>query len=165
MSEARKANAAVIAWLGLGSSLGDRAAHLKFAVRRLGETPGVAVRRVARAIETAPEGGVATRPFLNAVIEIETTLAPRDLLAVCLAIEAEAGRDRAVRWADRTLDIDILLYGDETFDEADLRIPHPRLAERAFALAPLAELAPDRVVPGSGLTVRELLERLGRSIA
>lgn len=153
------------AYLGLGSSLGDRAAHLAFAVRRLGETPGIVVLRLSRVIETAPEGGVATRPFQNAVVEIETTHAPRGLLAACLAIEAEAGRDRAVRWADRTLDIDILLYGDATFDDGDLRIPHPRLAERAFALAPLAEIAPDRVVPGTGLTVRELLERLGRASA
>ncbi|MCL4233022.1 MAG: 2-amino-4-hydroxy-6-hydroxymethyldihydropteridine diphosphokinase [Deltaproteobacteria bacterium] len=148
-------------YLGLGSSLGDRAAHLAFAVRRLGETSGIAVRRVSQTIETAPEGGVATHGFLNAAVEIETTLSPRDLLAACLAIEAEAGRDRAVRWADRTLDIDILLYGDSVIDDGDLRIPHPRLVERAFALAPLGELAADRVVAGTGFTVRELLERIG----
>ncbi|MCC6157118.1 MAG: 2-amino-4-hydroxy-6-hydroxymethyldihydropteridine diphosphokinase [Deltaproteobacteria bacterium] len=155
----------MVAYLGLGSSVGDRAAHLAFAVRRLGETPGIVVLRVSRVIETAPEGGVAAHPFQNAVAEIETTLSPRDLLAACLAIEAEAGRDRAVRWADRTLDIDILLYGDGIIDDGDLCIPHPRLAERAFALAPLAELAPDRVVPGTGFTVRELLERLRRAPA
>lgn len=158
MSNAHSGDVAVIAHLGLGSSLGDRAAHLAFAVRRLGETPGIVVRRVSQTIETAPEGGVAVRRFLNAAVEIETTLPPRDLLAACLAIEAETGRDRAERWADRTLDIDILLYGDQVIDEPDLRLPHPRLGARAFALAPLAELTPDQVVPGTGFSVKKLLE-------
>ncbi len=159
MSKANSTGVAVLAYLGLGSSLGDRAAHLAFAVRRLGETPGIAVRRVSQAIETAPEGGVAVRRFLNAAVEIETTLPPRDLLAACLAIEAETGRDRAERWADRTLDIDILLYCDRIIDEPDLRVPHPRLGARAFALTPLAELTPDQIVPGTGLSVKSLLKR------
>ncbi|MBZ0274058.1 2-amino-4-hydroxy-6-hydroxymethyldihydropteridine diphosphokinase, partial [bacterium] len=112
---------------------------------------------VSRVYETPPAGGVATRPFLNAAVAAATTLSARELLGLLNGIEAAAGRIRKERWADRTLDLDILLYGDRIIQEPGLAIPHPRLAERLFVLAPLADIAPDTVVPGTGKKVAPLL--------
>jgi 2-amino-4-hydroxy-6-hydroxymethyldihydropteridine diphosphokinase len=120
------------------------------------------VRVVARSgvYETPPEGGVARHPFLNAALAIETTLTARELMDVCRAIEDDAGRTRERRFADRTLDIDLLLFGNEALAEPDLVVPHPRLAERAFALVPLADIAPGATIPGADRTVREALDAL-----
>jgi 2-amino-4-hydroxy-6-hydroxymethyldihydropteridine diphosphokinase len=123
--------------IGLGSNLGDRRAHLSAAVRRL-EAAGEVVA-VSSLYETAPMGGPAQGPFLNAVAVVETALTPRALLDLCLAVEREAGRRRLVRWGPRSLDLDLLLYGTTVVDEPGLRVPHPRLAERRFVLEPLAE--------------------------
>jgi 2-amino-4-hydroxy-6-hydroxymethyldihydropteridine diphosphokinase len=118
-------------------------------------------RVVARSAvrETDPVGPPQPR-FLNAVVEIETGLEPRALLDAMHAIERDLGRVRAERWGPRTIDLDLLLFGDRTIDEPDLCVPHPRLAERRFVLEPLAELAPARVPPGTDRTVRQLLEAL-----
>ncbi|MBB5754208.1 2-amino-4-hydroxy-6-hydroxymethyldihydropteridine diphosphokinase [Prosthecomicrobium pneumaticum] len=136
------------AHLGLGSNLGDRAAALSAAVGDLRRAPGVSVTRVSSLYETPPWGPVPQGSYLNACIAIETTLPPRALLELCLAIERAHGRERRVRWGPRTLDIDVLAYGDRTVEAPDLHIPHPRLTERAFVLVPLAEIAPDLVIAG-----------------
>jgi 2-amino-4-hydroxy-6-hydroxymethyldihydropteridine diphosphokinase len=105
---------------------------------------------VSSLYRTAPVGHAAQPDFVNAAVAVETALEPRALLAALLAIEAAAGRERTFKDAPRTLDLDILLYGDRTIDEPGLAVPHPRLYERAFALAPLVEIEPEAVVPGRG---------------
>lgn len=136
------------AYLGLGGNLGDREALLKVAIADLRAAPGVRVLRVSSLYETPPWGPVPQGPYLNACAAIETSLAPRALLDLCLAIERMHGRERLVRWGPRTLDIDLLTYGDATIDEPGLIVPHPRMSERAFVLVPLAEIAPDIEIDG-----------------
>ncbi len=128
----------VRAFVGLGSNLGDRRAFLTAAVRDLPNK--VAVSGVYK---TAPIGGPAQGPFLNLVVEMRTSVGPYDLLAICQLLEASAGRARTERWGPRTLDVDVLLYGEFELDDTELTIPHPRMNERAFVLYPLAELAPE----------------------
>jgi len=149
------------AYIGLGSNLGDRAATLAAAVAELAAAPGVEVVGVSTLIDTEPVGLLDQPRFLNGVAVLETGVPPRALLDLLLAVEARFGRDRASVPAQgpRTLDLDLLLYGEEEIDEPGLRIPHPRLAERAFVLRPLAELEPDLVVPGKG-PILALLARL-----
>ena len=125
----------------------------------LGEADGVDAVAVSTLRETEPWGPVAQPSFLNGVVALETELGPRALLDLLLGIERRLGRVRSERWGPRTIDLDLLLYGDTVVDEAGLTLPHPRLHERRFALEPLAELAPDAVVPGRG-TVEELLRSL-----
>jgi 2-amino-4-hydroxy-6-hydroxymethyldihydropteridine diphosphokinase len=139
---------AVTAYLGLGANLGDRLGNLQRAADLLGEQPGVTVVRSSRVYETEPVGGPPQPPFLNAVLEISTGLSPHELLSACGAIEDEMGRVRVVHWGPRPIDIDILTYGERTIDEADLQVPHPRMHERGFVLAPLAELIEDPPLPG-----------------
>jgi 2-amino-4-hydroxy-6-hydroxymethyldihydropteridine diphosphokinase len=121
-------------YIVLGSNLGDRAAHLAFARARLDALPGTRVTAASPIEETAPVGPVPQGPYLNQMLRVETTLAPDALLAACLSIEADAGRDRstAVRWGPRTLDLDLLLFGDRQVDEPSLRLPHPEIAQRDF---------------------------------
>jgi 2-amino-4-hydroxy-6-hydroxymethyldihydropteridine diphosphokinase len=138
------------AYLGLGSNLGDRAAHLQLAVDVLAENHRVQVVAVSNVYETAPVGGPEQDDYLNAVVAIETDLSARELLAIAQHIEQRAVRVRTVRWGPRTLDVDVLLVGDERVDEPDLQVPHPRLAERGFVLAPLRDVAPDRVAEPAG---------------
>ena len=128
----------VRAFVGLGSNLGDRRAFLTAAVRDLPNK--VAVSGVYK---TAPIGGPAQGPFLNLVVEMRTSVSPYDLLAICQQLEASAGRARTERWGPRTLDVDVLLYGEFELNDTELTIPHPRMNERAFVLYPLAELAPE----------------------
>jgi 2-amino-4-hydroxy-6-hydroxymethyldihydropteridine diphosphokinase len=142
----------VLAYIGLGSNVGDRRATLEAALARIG------ARRASPLAETEPWGRRDQPPFLNAVAEIETDLAPHALLDRLLEIEREFGRVRDERWGPRTLDLDLLLYGDLRIRTESLTVPHPRLAERRFVLEGLACLCPDRVVPGLGRTVRDLLE-------
>lgn len=136
------------AFLGLGSNVGDRLANLRGAVELLADTPGVRVVRSSRVYETDPFGGSPQPDFLNAVLEVETDLAPRALLERCLEVEVELGRVRDERWGPRTLDVDVLTYGEERVDEPGLTIPHPRMHERAFVLVPLTELVADPPLPG-----------------
>ena len=130
------------AYIGLGANLGEREAALRGAVERLAAEPGVQVVAVSSFRETDPVGAVQEQPrFLNGAAAVETTLAPRRLLELLLRIETEFGRRRqGPQGGPRTLDLDLLLYGDEEIDEPGLRVPHPRLHERAFVLEPLAEL-------------------------
>jgi BirA family biotin operon repressor/biotin-[acetyl-CoA-carboxylase] ligase len=139
----------VWAYLSLGSNLGDRAAQLAEAIRRLGAA-GLPPTRVSHAYETEPQGRRDQPWFLNCVVGVETERGAREILATALAIEAEMGRRRLEPWGPRVIDIDLLLYGRERIAEPDLTVPHPRLAERAFALVPLVEIAPRLRIPGLG---------------
>jgi len=144
----------VRAALGLGSNLGERQAHLDRAVASLRRAaPLLALSRFR---DTEPVGGPPQPRYRNGVALIAWTDGPRALLDLARRLEAEAGRTRPVRWGPRTLDVDLLLLGDLVVRDADLVIPHPRLVERAFVLEPLAEVAPDWIVPGAGKSVREL---------
>ncbi|NJC87012.1 MAG: 2-amino-4-hydroxy-6-hydroxymethyldihydropteridine diphosphokinase [Desulfuromonas sp.] len=149
------------AYLGLGSNLGDRLAFLRGGRDSLFNRFDIVLLRASSVYETAAVGGPAdSPPFLNAVLEVETPLTPRELLAACLAVEDEFGRTRSTPWAPRTLDIDLLLYGGAVVNEAGLRIPHPRLHERAFVLTPLNELAPDLLHPLLLKNIRTLTDEL-----
>ncbi|HEX4942648.1 MAG TPA: 2-amino-4-hydroxy-6-hydroxymethyldihydropteridine diphosphokinase [Actinomycetota bacterium] len=144
-----------VAYLGLGSNLGDRLANLQGAVDLLHGEPGLRVLASSRVWETAPVGGPPQPDYLNAVIRVETDLSARDLLDVAHRVEERLGRVRKERWGARSIDIDVLLFDEETIDESDLVVPHPRLAQRAFVLLPLLELAADPVLP-DGTRLREL---------
>ena len=135
---------AVHAWVGLGANLGDAAAALRQALQALAHTPGICLLRTSSLYRSAPVDAHGP-DYLNAVAEIATTLSPHDLLAALQALEHAAGRERPYRNAPRTLDLDLLLYGDECVTTPDLTVPHPRMFERAFVLRPLAELAPQQV--------------------
>jgi 2-amino-4-hydroxy-6-hydroxymethyldihydropteridine diphosphokinase len=130
------------AYLGIGSNLGDRLSHLQLAVDALAGADDVRVVAVSPVYETAPVGGPEQPDYLNAVVAIETAASARDLLDLAHRIEADAERVRTIRWGPRTLDVDVLLVGDERIDEADLVVPHPRMAERAFVTVPLGDLDP-----------------------
>jgi 2-amino-4-hydroxy-6-hydroxymethyldihydropteridine diphosphokinase len=130
------------AYLGIGSNLGDRAAHLQAAVDGLAATPAVRVTAVSPVYETAPVGGPPQDDYLNAVVAVETTLEARALMAAGQRLEATEHRVRRERWGPRTLDVDVLLVGDDEIHEPDLEVPHPRMTERDFVLVPLADLEP-----------------------
>ncbi len=149
-------------FIGIGSNLGDRAANIAAAVARLGELPGTELVKMSSLIETEPVGPMAQGRFLNGAVELETTLEPRVLLDGLQGIEAVRGRVRAERWGPRTIDLDLLLYDDRVINAPGLQVPHPRMAEREFVLAPLAEIAPNAVYPLSGKSVGELLADLRR---
>ena len=134
-------------YLALGSNVGDRLATLQRAVDLLAAAQGIAIRRSSRVYETDPVGGPPQPRFLNAVVDARTSLEPRDLLDACHGVERSLGRERGVRWGPRTIDIDILTYGRERIAEPDLVIPHPRMHERGFVMAPLLELDADPVLP------------------
>lgn len=148
------------AYVGLGSNMGDRERMLWTAVHMLAFNPEVDVVAVSSIRETDPVGVTDQPRFLNAAVLLETELDARALLDLLLSVESELGRTReGPRWGPRTIDLDLLLYGEETVEEPGLSVPHPRLHERAFVLEPLAELDPDLHVPGRG-PVRALLTGL-----
>ncbi len=127
-------------YIGLGSNVGDRAAHLAHARARLNTLPGTRVVATSRVEETAPIGPVPQEPYLNQMVLVETSLSPEELLAHCRKIEAERGRERHERWGPRTLDLDIVRYGSRTIREPNLTIPHPELPNRDFWRREIAEL-------------------------
>lgn len=152
-----------VAMIGLGSNLGDRRAMMEGAITALSATPGVVVKRVSSTHETEPVGGPTGQgSYLNAAALLESTLGPFELLRVLQAIERQFGRVRTVHWGARTLDLDLLLFNDWMIRTPELTVPHPRLTERRFVLAPLAEIAPTAVDPGTGRTVAELLKNLDK---
>ena len=146
------------AYVGVGANLGDREATIRAAIEALPDVVAVSALR-----ETEPFGVTGQPPYLNGAVALETELAPRELLDRLLEIERSLGRERRepsqVRWGPRTIDLDLLVYGDATVDDPGLTVPHPRLHERRFALEPLAELDPGLVVPGRG-RVGDLLAEL-----
>ena len=146
-------------YIGIGSNLGDRERLIRQALDRLEGEDDIEVAAVSTIRETDPVGVVEQPRFLNAAARLETALAPGAVLDRLLAVEQSLGRARTERYGPRTIDLDLLLYGDEVVDEPGLRVPHPRLAERRFVLEPLLELDPELVVPGLG-EVRALLSEL-----
>jgi len=149
----------IAAFVGLGSNLGDRLSNLAIAVGLLAREPGFSFRRVSMAYESEPIGPPQPR-YLNAVAQIGTLLSPRATLQRLQAIEEQMGRVRRERWGSREIDLDLLLYGGRVVEETGLQIPHPLLEGRAFALVPLAEIAPGVVLPRSSSTAAQLRDRL-----
>jgi 2-amino-4-hydroxy-6-hydroxymethyldihydropteridine diphosphokinase len=141
--------AAIVAWIGLGANLGDARATLQHALTELADLPASRLLRGSPIYRSAPIDSSGP-DYLNAVAELETALAATDLLTRLQAIELQHGRERPYRNAPRTLDLDLLLFGDAVIATPDLTVPHPRLHQRAFVLRPLADLAPDLHVPGLG---------------
>jgi 2-amino-4-hydroxy-6-hydroxymethyldihydropteridine diphosphokinase len=150
-----------MAYLGLGSNLGDRRANLTAAVTGL--PPAARVLRASSIFQTEPWGYLDQPAFLNQVLEVETRLAPVDLLAALKRLEAGLGRQATFRYGPRLIDLDILLYDELVLNQPDLVIPHPQLAQRAFVLVPLAELAPHLLHPLLGVSMAELKDRIDLS--
>ena len=151
----------VTAYIGVGSNLGDREATIRGAIARLSARPGIRIVQCSALIETDPVGPPQPK-YLNGAVAVETSRAPWSLLAELLHVERELGRirDPGVRMGPRTLDLDLLLYGDQIIDEPGLAVPHPRMPERAFVLVPLSEIAPNAVNPRCGRTVASLARDL-----
>ena len=149
------------AWVGLGSNEGNRLGYIKKALAMLAAIPDTNVVATSPLYDTAPVGPEDQPRFLNLVVELETGLDPAALLGHLLSIEDRCGRIRRERWGPRTLDLDLLVHGEHQIATDELTVPHPRMGERAFVLVPLADLAPDLAVPGTGKTVKALLDGLG----
>ena len=150
----------VTAYIGLGSNLGQREETLQAALRELDELDGAEVTAVSRLRETAPVGGPAQGNYINAVAQVRTSLSAEDLLHALQGIEARFGRKRQGRWGPRTLDLDLLLYGEAVIQSTELQVPHPRMHERLFVLESLCEIAPHARNPVLGRSAAELLARL-----
>ena len=146
----------VTAYIGLGSNLGDREYQLNRAVELLKLAEKIQVVAVSSYYNTAPVGYEQQPDFLNAVVEIRTSLSARELLTVCAGIEKELKRERIIHWGPRTIDLDILLYGSDIINETDLVIPHPRMHERRFVLEPLNEIAPFVLHPVYNKIINEI---------
>lgn len=151
------------AFVGLGSNVGDRLANLDCALARIKYIPETTVEKVSSFYETSPWGETGQDDFYNAVARLETGLEAGQLLQALLNIEIKLGRQRGKKWGPREIDLDILLYGMEVIEEEGLQIPHPYLKQRLFVLAPLAEIAPDLVLPDGSKIIDILNERLNES--
>ena len=148
------------AYISLGSNLGRRGDNLDSAIAKLNAHEKIKVDKVSRQYETYPEGKLDQPMFLNSVAKLSTELMPQELLKALHDIENELGRLRIEKWGPRTIDLDILSFNDMTVNEVDLKIPHPLMAERSFVLEPMSEIAPDFVIPGYKLTVKELFDNI-----
>lgn len=148
------------AYIAMGSNMGDREKYINDAVRKLGSLRGCTVKYVSELIVTPPYGVTEQEDFLNGCLELETLLTPGELLEELNRIEAEAGRERLLRWGPRTLDLDIIFYDDEIVQEKNLCIPHVEMHKRKFVLEPLSQIAPYKRHPVSGRTVAEMLDSL-----
>lgn len=147
-----------IAYIGLGSNMGDKIANLKKAIEELGKILGTKVLTVSSFYKTEPVGDIEQDWFINAAVKLETTLTPRELLNKLLDIEKDLGRVREIKWGPRVIDLDILLYDDLVMDEEGLAIPHPYLHERGFVLSPLAEIAQEVIHPKLKKSISELIK-------
>lgn len=152
-----------LAYIGLGSNLGDRASYIQGALEKLAAAPGIQLLRTASLYETAPWGKTDQDWFLNTVAEVASDLSPEELLQTLLEIENTLGRTREVKWGPRTIDLDLLLYGNEKVDLPHLQVPHPRLAERAFVMIPLGELCPEMILTKG--PIKELAKELAANQA
>jgi len=144
-------------YIGLGSNMGCKRDNIAQAVALISAIPGVNIKNISSLYETEPWGKTDQDKFLNQVIEIETSLPPKELLRELQNIEIKMGRQRQEKWGPRLIDLDILLYGNEVLDDPQLIIPHPHMRERLFVLVPLAEIGADLRFPDNGATVREVL--------
>lgn len=151
-------------YVGIGSNMGDKEGNILGALRMLEEDGRLSAQGIAPLYKTGPVGYTDQDWFLNTVAAYETALTPRELLVALMGIEKQMGRERTVRWGPRVIDLDILLYGDAVVDTPDLQIPHPRIVERAFVVVPLADLAPDILLPG-GKTAASLAVDLPKTQA
>jgi 2-amino-4-hydroxy-6-hydroxymethyldihydropteridine diphosphokinase len=152
---------AVTAYVAVGANLGDRQANIRSAVAALDDIPDVHVVRTSSLIENPAVGGPPNSPsFLNGVVAVQTTLSPQTLLQELLKIERSLGRERREKWEPRSIDLDLVLYGDKVVQTAELTVPHPLMHERPFVLEPLVEIAPDVVHPVLRKTVKSLLAAL-----
>lgn len=149
---------ATIAYLGLGSNVGDREEYVEQAIFLMEKNPHIEVIKRSTNYETEAEGGGSQPPFINAAVEIKTTLSPHKLLELCQEIEATLGREREIEWGPRTIDIDILLFGDEILSDEKLQIPHPLMHERLFVLKPMREIASSVIHPVLEKTMDALYE-------
>ena len=149
------------AFIGLGSNLGDREANIRQALQQLEQLPETTIVRGSSLYDTEPVGVPDQPNFLNGVVQIETHLAPRQLLWNLMLIERRLGRVRTQPWGPRVIDLDLLLYGDEVVDEDDLQVPHPLMTQRSFVMVPLVEIEPLLVHPVTNQTMLSILQRLG----
>ncbi|AMG18955.1 2-amino-4-hydroxy-6-hydroxymethyldihydropteridine pyrophosphokinase [Staphylococcus saprophyticus] len=145
------------AYLGLGSNVGERLTQLEAAISILNDKEGITVTQKSPIYETDPVGYVDQPQFLNQCIEVQTTLEPNELLKACLDTEQQLHRVRDIRWGPRTLDVDILLYGDQIINESELIVPHPRMLERSFVLIPLNDIATNVIEPNSNKEIGHLV--------
>ena len=152
-----------IAYLGLGSNIGDREESLNNAIAELSEVPGIQVTKISSRYETKPYGNTNQPDFINMAVEVDTNLTPLDLLETVLGIEHELGRVRTEIWGPRSIDIDVLLYEDLELKLTDLKVPHPEMHLRSFVIDPLYEIAPKREHPTFHMTVEKIKEQLDKS--
>jgi 2-amino-4-hydroxy-6-hydroxymethyldihydropteridine diphosphokinase len=158
----KKPKKPIIAYIALGSNIEPRGKYIQNALNRITEHETIEVLQVSSVYETEPEGGPKGQGlFLNAVAEVRTTLSPMELLKTLQSIEAELGRKRTIYWGERTIDLDILLYGDEIISTDKLIIPHPLMHERRFVLQPLAQIAPHVIHPVLMMSAMTILESMG----
>jgi 2-amino-4-hydroxy-6-hydroxymethyldihydropteridine diphosphokinase len=150
-------------YIGLGSNLGNRLGNIRFALAAMGQMPGSAVIRMSAVYETEPVGNAAQPKFLNAAVELETSLEPTVLLKSLQRIEHHMGRVRQVKWEPRVIDLDILYFGSQVIDTPELTVPHPELSLRGFVLVPLCDLIPEFEDPASRQKVKALLKKLIRT--
>ena len=147
-------------YIGIGSNLGNRQNHCEWAIEQLRQLPSTQVTKISSFFETEPVELEDQHWFINAVVEIQTDLSPEELLASCRSLEESLGRVRAVRYGPRTIDLDLLFYGQQVMNTEELTLPHPRLHERQFVLIPLVEIAPDLFHPVQKASVKSLMDKI-----
>lgn len=147
------------AYIGLGSNVGNRLLYLNEALEILYRTKGITIVKTSPVYETKPVGFTEQPDFLNCAVKIKTTDSPHELLEICLNIEEKLKRVRSIKWGPRTVDLDILFYGNKVIDEENLKIPHPQIQGRGFVLIPLMDIAPDLIHPGLNISIEELYKK------